>query len=146
MMQQNQDRKLAHSVLALRILVGVIFAFSAAAKIIWPTPDQVTFLAETIPGDFSFHTLTLISVLGTSFEGLIGTGLLFFSQKTRAFAAVAACFTVVWIGMSLRAPTDDCGCFGEIIELSNTTHRAILAILLSASFGLLWMHKKFIAN
>jgi uncharacterized membrane protein YphA (DoxX/SURF4 family) len=111
--------------IVIRIVLGIVFAFSGFAKAVDPTGTSIIFtdyfndaFGMTSMASFS---MTLGIVLA-SFEFLIGVCLIV-NVKPRLAALGALIFMVIFTPLTLYIaianPVKDCGCFGELIKLDN---------------------------
>lgn len=117
----------------LRWSLGLILVISAVMKIAWPSPGQVAFLSEVIPGKVSLQVLSWIGAGNTAAEAIVGTGLILLPPLRRYFSGLTVFLAAVWISISFVTTENDCGCLGEVVQLSDGLHRTLLVYLLFAS-------------
>ena len=107
-----------------RIIVGLVFIFSAVVKGIDPlgTVYKLTdyFYAFHTSWANSAATILAFALIGAEF--IIGFSLLF-KFKTQIFSWLLAIFMGVFLPLTLyiaiKNPVTDCGCFGDAIKISN---------------------------
>jgi len=106
-----------------RLLIGGLFLFSGYQKLSIPLEnfEEVLRIYEVFP-EFSIYFLSrFVPVMEVFIGGMLVVGFL-----TRLMFAVSALFFAVFIfvlsrGLLLKLPLEDCGCFGEWIQLPPQT-------------------------
>lgn len=104
--------------LLLRIIISIIFIFSAISKLAGPE----NFLKEV--GKLSFFSPSLDVFIGYSFiifEFILGILLLFkFNNKTLLLVGITVFLLSCYLGYKvITNDVSDCGCFGNYIYRSN---------------------------
>lgn len=131
---------LAVTVNACRLLLAVTFLFSGFVKANDPMGTMYklqdytnSMLHLTMPDIF----LITCSVILATVEFSLGACILFAIKKkaTARFALLfMAIMTILTVYIAIANPVADCGCFGDVIILSNTATLAKNIILLAAAF------------
>lgn len=109
---------------ACRIVVAVVFIFSGLSKIIDPygTALKTAEYLSAMGLDFARPAAELLAVVQITFELTLGIVLLTrILRRLATFAAFAAMlfFTLLTLWLAVWNPIEDCGCFGQIVVLTN---------------------------
>lgn len=114
--------KLFYSV--ARYALAALFVFSGLTKAINPFGLSIQF--NEYFSALSMPWLTFLSPVAAivlpAFELLVGLFLLFgfWERVTRWVVAVMMCFfTILTLWIALTNPVSDCGCFGDVLKISN---------------------------
>ncbi len=107
-----------------RLIAGLVFIFSGVVKAIDPLGStykfQDYFMAFNM--DFLLPLSLPLAILLCSAEFLSGVSVLFnFRQKTGIWGLMLLMmiFTPLTFVLALTNPVTDCGCFGDVIHLTN---------------------------
>lgn len=139
MTPQTKSRLFTIAVNACRLLLAVTFIFSGLVKANDPLGmaykleeyvNAITWL--TLPDTFLLGSAVLLAL----FEFMLGMNLLIGMNK-RATVVTAAIFmstmTLLTVYIAITDPVSDCGCFGEVLVLSNTATLIKNIVLLVAA-------------
>lgn len=129
-----------------RVLVSAVFIFSGFVKSIDPWGTALKL--EDYFGAFSVEWLSsasiVLSILLCATELALGLGLLF-KVRLKLFSLVALLFmggfTLLTLYFAIFNPIDDCGCFGDIIKLTNWQTFFKNLVILPMSFIVWWCTK-----
>ena len=102
----------------LRVLVGLVFLFSATAKLIGIDAFEIYLFSF---GWFSLGTAYLLARLVIAAEYTLGILLIANLRAKFAFwasLALLAGFTVLLIVLAAEGNRDNCNCFGELVDLN----------------------------
>lgn len=121
-----------------RLLLGVVFLFSSVTKGVDPygTVLKIEEYLVAMGLDFASVLSPAASVALISFEMLIGVALLV-GAAPRITAIITLCFNSFYLlltfWIALAEPVADCGCFGDILTLTNmqTLAKNVVLVLLS---------------
>ena len=122
-----------------RLLLAVTFIFSGFVKAndplgtVYKLEDYVHAMAWfTLPDTFLLGCAVLLAL----FEFILGVYLLF-GMKRKITSAIALAFMVVMtlltVYIAIANPVEDCGCFGDVLILSNGATLAKNIVLLGAA-------------
>ena len=135
--------------LIARLLLGVVFVFSGFVKAI--DPLGTTYKIEDYLfafGDFFITFLPLaqtLAILLIAVEFTLGVCLLL-NVRPKLVAWITFAFYCVMTPLTLYIavtnPISDCGCFGEVLVISNTQTFVKNVILLSCAIFLIYIEKK----
>ena len=116
---------LGHIARWAQLLVAVVFIFSSLTKVIDPVGTQIkigeylsAFGMDFLSGVALAMTFALIFA-----EFLLGALLLFrVAEKITSTAVLllVSMFTILTLVIALTNPVSDCGCFGDVVKMSNT--------------------------
>lgn len=123
----------------IRLLLAVTFIFSGFVKAndplgtVYKLEDYVHAMAWfTLPDTFLLGCAVLLAL----FEFILGVYLLF-GMKRKITSAIALAFMVVMtlltVYIAIANPVEDCGCFGDVLILSNGATLAKNIVLLGAA-------------
>lgn len=137
------DRLLRYSVIGCQVLLSLTFIFSGIAKCIDPTGTAIK-----IGEYFGFFGLSFLagwtmplSWLLCLTETMIGIHLLLGRSKLAVWCAglIMMVFTPLTLYLALTDPIEDCGCFGDVLVLSNweTFYKNIV---LSLAVAVVWFN------
>jgi len=109
-----------------RVILGLVFMFSGVVKAIDPVGTQIKFAdymsAFGLGSLFSDNTLLIFACLLAGFELLLGIYMTM-GAYIRGTSFLIALFmlavTPFTLYLALKNPVDDCGCFGDVIILTN---------------------------
>lgn len=131
--------------LVARVILGLTFVFSGFVKAIDPMGSvyKLTEYFSSFGWDVSINLTQLLSIAQSSFEFALGILLLlniwhrFVILVVFAFMLFMAPFTLY---ISIANPVSDCGCFGDVLQISNwqTFFKNLVLLLFS---GLLIFEK-----
>lgn len=111
--------------LVARLLVGAVFVFSAVVKGLDPygTVLKIGEYLQAMGLSWAEGIATPLAVGLVAVEMLIGSALILGAAKRVAMrVAVVVCglFTLFTLWVAIANPVVECGCFGDVIKLSNT--------------------------
>lgn len=111
--------------LIARLVVGSVFVFSSVAKGLDPygTVLKIGEYLQVMGLSWAEGIATPLAVGLVAVEMLIGSALIFGAAKrvvSRVAVAVCGVFTLFTLWVAIANPVADCGCFGDIVKLSNT--------------------------
>ena len=108
----------------IRVLIAATFIFSAISKAVDPVGGQLKI--EEYLNAWGLNFLSPISLticfIQIAAEALLGFSLLYkiFIKKVSVISIVVmSIFTLLTLYITLTDSVSDCGCFGEIVNLSN---------------------------
>ncbi len=122
----------------IRVLIAATFIFSAISKAVDPVGGQLKI--EEYLNAWGLNFLSPISLticfIQIAAEALLGFSLLYkiFIKKVSVISIVVmSIFTLLTLYITLTDSVSDCGCFGEIVNLSNrqTFFKNIILLLLT---------------
>lgn len=107
-----------------RYLLAALFLFSGVAKAINPfgLSNQIGDYYNAMGFDFLHGTQLAAAVILPALEILLGLFLLFgVFRKIVAWALILVMsgFTILTLWIAIANPVNDCGCFGEVLKISN---------------------------
>lgn len=129
-------------VLVCRIVVGAVFVFSGAAKMIdpWGTAMKMSEYLSLFGMDGMEPMLLSFAIAQCVVEFGLGV-MLIFNRGMRLvslLAMLSMCFfTLMTLYIAVFDPLDDCGCFGEAVRIGNWATFAKNLVLLPAS-AIVW--------
>lgn len=109
---------------SLRLIVGAVFIYSGLAKLIdlWGTVFKIEDYAAVWDLDVPRTVIMMSALMLSTFEFSAGLLLLLGAYRRVVSWALAACMlfmlpltAYIWIA----SPVNDCGCFGELLVISN---------------------------
>ena len=128
-----------------RFLLGATFVFSGFAKAIDPIGTQYKlqdYLSAVGLGGMVPDIVTLLASLALStLEFSLGVFVLFAIRRhlvSKILVAFMAVMTIVTLWIALFNPVKDCGCFGDVLHLTNVETLLKNIVLLAASVVLAW--------
>ena len=128
-----------------RIIVAVTFIFSGFVKAIDPIGTQYKLQdylgAIGMAGILPNWTLLAVAVFLAAIEFCIGIFLLFAIQRrliSKLTVAFMAFMTMVTVWIVVADPVKDCGCFGDVLHLTNTETLIKNIVLLVCSLTIMY--------
>lgn len=123
---KKTDKQLKLLVNFCRVLLGLTFMFSGIVKAIDPVGSQIKFsdyLYAFGRGDMMLDsTLLIFACLLAGFEILVGAYMLLgaFGKGTSLLVLIMmGLFTPFTLFLAIKNPVEDCGCFGDVLVLTN---------------------------
>ncbi len=121
-----------------RIVLGFVFTFSGFVKAIDPIGSEIKFTDYFIAFDlFAFSSVALsLAIIISSLEFIVGISLLF-NVKPKLSSIGALLFMIIFTPLtfyiSIANPVSDCGCFGDVLIISNwqTFGKNVILLILS---------------
>ena len=116
---------LGHIARWAQLLVAVVFIFSSLTKVIDPVGTQIK-IGEYLSAfgmDFLSGAAVAMAFALIFAEFLLGALLLFRVAEKRTSKVVlllVLLFTILTFVIALTNPVSDCGCFGDVVKMSNT--------------------------
>ena len=107
-----------------QFIVGIVFIFSGFVKAIDPLGSTYKFIDyfEAFGMDFLSSVAFPLAIILSSLEFIIGFSLLFSIKKkftTWLLLLFMVFFTILTLILAIYNPVTDCGCFGDVIILTN---------------------------
>lgn len=133
-----------------RIVLSLVLVVSGLVKAFDPVGSMYKlgeYAALFAPGIFSDDILVVVGIFQAVFEFLLGVFLLMgVYRKMVAYLAPAAMlfFTLLTTVIYFKGGIEDCGCFGEVLELSNGETLAKNLFLLLLSVVVMLGRKRFV--
>lgn len=115
---------LGHIARWAQLLVAVVFIFSSLTKVIDPVGTQIKideYLSAFGMDFLSGATVAMVFALIFA-EFLLGALLLFRvaeKRTSRAVVVLVLLFTILTLVIAMTNPVSDCGCFGDVVKMSN---------------------------
>ena len=124
--------------IALRVLLGVVFLFSAIAKLLSIDSFEIYIFSFKI---ISLEASFLLARLLIAFEVILGIWLITNVKNRYSFwcaFATLSIFTIFLLILSLTGNQDNCNCFGEFIKMNpkeSIIKNLIMILFLIASYN-----------
>lgn len=129
--------------LTARLLVGVTYLFSSLSKAVEPygTVLKVEEYLHALGLGAVVDVATLLAVGLIGFEMLLGAALVLGALPrvtSRVAVAVGALFSLFTLWVAIANPVAECGCFGDVVVLTNAQTFGKNLVLLALSLVALW--------